>query len=134
MEGDCDEELEKVRATQLSVEQKVCALRFFATESFQGSVGIEEMIHMAQSTVSDCIKHVAQAIVKVGARNGWVRFPTTIEEKAAMKEGFLRHGAIPGVISCIDGTLISINAPKGPRKASFMCGKHFCALNVMVVC
>ncbi|KAH7955472.1 hypothetical protein HPB52_000922 [Rhipicephalus sanguineus] len=51
MAGDCDEELEKVRATQLSVEQKVCALRFFATESFQGSVGIEEMIHMAQSAM-----------------------------------------------------------------------------------
>lgn len=132
--GQLAEELEGVRATRLSVEQKVlCALRFFATGSFQGSVGSETTIHMAQSTVSECVKRVAQAIVKVGARNGWVRFPTTTEEKAAVKEGFLRLGAIPGVIGCIDGTLIGIKAPKGPRKASFMCRKHFYALNVMIV-
>ncbi|XP_037525595.1 putative nuclease HARBI1 [Rhipicephalus sanguineus] len=72
--------------------------------------------------------------LKVGAQNGWVRFPTTTEEKAAVKEGFLRLGAIPGVIGCIDGTLIGIKAPKGPRKASFMCRKHFYALNVMIIC
>ncbi|XP_037529156.1 putative nuclease HARBI1 [Rhipicephalus sanguineus] len=133
--GQLAEELEGVRATRLSVEQKVlCALRFFATGSFQGSVGSETTIHMAQSTVSECVKRVAQALVKVGARNGWVRFPTTTEEKAAVKEGFLRLGAIPGVIGCIDGTLISIKAPKGPRKASFMCRKHFYALNVMITC
>ncbi|XP_037505830.1 putative nuclease HARBI1 [Rhipicephalus sanguineus] len=133
--GELAEELEGLRATRLSLEQKVlCALRFFATGSFQGSVGSETMIHIAQSTVRDCIKRVAQAIVKVSARNGWVRFPTTTEEKEAVKEGFLRHGAIPGVIGCIDSTLISIKAPKGPRKASFMYRKHFYAPNVMIIC
>ncbi|KAL1444717.1 hypothetical protein MTO96_029642 [Rhipicephalus appendiculatus] len=133
--GELAEELEGVRATRLSVERKVlCALRFYATGSFQGCVGSEETIHMAQSTVSDSIKHVTEAIVKVGARKGWVRFPVTTEEKAAVKEGFLRLGAIPGVIGCIDGTLIAIKAPKGPRKASFMCRKGFYALNVMIIC
>ncbi|KAH7949615.1 hypothetical protein HPB49_012758 [Dermacentor silvarum] len=61
----------------------------------------------------------------------WVYFPKTSEEKAAVKEGFLRRGAIPGVIGCVDGSLISIIAPKGERKAAFMCCKSYYALNSM---
>ncbi|KAL1471415.1 hypothetical protein MTO96_039935 [Rhipicephalus appendiculatus] len=122
LSGELAEELEWVRATRLSVERKVLsASRFYATGSFQGSVGSEETIHMAQSTVSDSIKRVTEAIVKVVAQKGWVHFPVTTEDKAAVKEGFLRYGAIPGVIGCINGTLIAVKAPKGLRKALFMC-------------
>ncbi|KAH7973978.1 hypothetical protein HPB49_008084 [Dermacentor silvarum] len=41
------------RASGLSTEMKVCALRFFGTGSFQRSVGREEHIGMAQSAVSN---------------------------------------------------------------------------------
>ncbi|KAL1486249.1 hypothetical protein MTO96_047040 [Rhipicephalus appendiculatus] len=92
--GELAEELEGVRATRLSVERKVlCALRFYATGSFQG-----------------CVR-----------------------ERGDNSHGTV-DGAIPGVIGCIDGTLIAIKAPKGPRKASFMCRKGFYALNVMIIC
>ncbi|XP_072145555.1 uncharacterized protein [Dermacentor andersoni] len=69
-----------------------------------------------------------------GARNKWVHFPKTAEEKAAVKEGFLRRGVIPGVIGCVDGSLIAIIAPKGERKAVFMCRKGYYALNCMFIC
>ncbi|XP_070382829.1 putative nuclease HARBI1 [Dermacentor albipictus] len=134
----CDElagQLEAERATGLSVERKVlCALRFFATGSFQASVGSEETIRVSQSTVSECVRRVAEAVVNAGARNKWVRFPKTAEEKAAVKEGFLRRGVIPGVIGCVDGSLIAIIAPKGERKAVFMCRKGYYALNCMFIC
>ncbi|XP_070389110.1 putative nuclease HARBI1 [Dermacentor albipictus] len=133
----CEElagELEAERATGLSVERKVlCALRFFATGSFQASVGSEETIRVSQSTVSECVRRVAEAVVKAGARNKWVHFPKAAEEKAAVKEGFLRRGAIPGVIGCVDGSLVAIVAPKGERKAAFMCRKGYYALNCMFI-
>ncbi|XP_065310189.1 putative nuclease HARBI1 [Dermacentor albipictus] len=133
----CEElagELEAERATGLSVERKVCALRFFATGSFQASVGSEETIHVSQSTVSECVRRVAEAVVNAGARNKWVHFRKAAEEKAAVNEGFLRRGAIPGAIGCVDGSLVAIVAPKGERKAAFMCRKGYYALKCMFIC
>ncbi|KAH7942096.1 hypothetical protein HPB49_020528 [Dermacentor silvarum] len=69
----CDvvaEELGCVRSTALSVERKVlCALHFFATGSFQGSVGSEETIGVTQPAVSMCVRRVAEAIIYAGTRN-----------------------------------------------------------------
>ncbi|XP_072143787.1 putative nuclease HARBI1 [Dermacentor andersoni] len=131
----CDEvaeELGGVRKTALSVERQVlCALRFFATGSFQASVGSEETIGVTQPAVSSCVRRVAEAIVHAGARNKWVHFPRMSEEEAAMKEGFLRHCFILGVIGCVDGSLIAIIAPKSEPKAAFMCRKGYYALNTM---
>ncbi|XP_072142665.1 putative nuclease HARBI1 [Dermacentor andersoni] len=131
----CDEvaeELGGVRTSALSVERQVlCALRFFATGSFQASVRSEETIGVTKPAVSKCVRRVAEAIVHAGARNKWVHFPRTSEENAAVKEGFLRRGFIPGVIGCVDGSLIAIIAPKGEQKAAFMCRKGYYALTTM---
>ncbi|XP_072140665.1 putative nuclease HARBI1 [Dermacentor andersoni] len=128
------EELGGVRTSALSVERQVlCALRFFATGSFQASAGSEETIGVTQPAVSKCVQRVAEAIVQAGARNKWVHFPRTSEEKASVKEGFLRRGSIPGVIGCVDSSLIAIIAPKGEQKAAFMYRKGYYALNTMFV-
>ncbi|KAL1483999.1 hypothetical protein MTO96_032839 [Rhipicephalus appendiculatus] len=60
--------------------------------------------------------------------------PRTPEEKAAMKERFLRLGPLPGVIGCVDGSFVAIVAPRGDQKASFWCRKGYYALNVMFIC
>ncbi|KAH7977773.1 hypothetical protein HPB49_003523 [Dermacentor silvarum] len=68
----CDEVPEELRGTStaLSVErQGLCALRFFATGSFQGSVGSEETIGVTQPAVSKCVRRVAEAIFHAGTRN-----------------------------------------------------------------
>ncbi|XP_065304470.1 putative nuclease HARBI1 [Dermacentor albipictus] len=134
----CDEvaeELGGVTSTALSVERQVlCALRFFATGSYDASVGSEETIGVTQPGVRKCVRRVAEAIVHAGTRNKWVHFPRRSEEKAAVKEGFLGRGAIPGVIGCVDGSLVAIIAPKGEQKAAFMCRKGYYALNTMFIC
>ncbi|KAL1431337.1 hypothetical protein MTO96_014350 [Rhipicephalus appendiculatus] len=84
--------------------------------------------------VSNCVRRVSQAIVNAGTRNKWVHFPRTPEEKAAVKEGFLRLGPLPGVIGCVDGSFVAIVAPRGEQKASFWCRKGYYALNVMFIC
>nr|XP_050038379.1 putative nuclease HARBI1 [Dermacentor andersoni] len=134
----CDEVAEKlggVRTTALSVERQVlCSSRFFATGSFQASVASEATIGVTQPAVSKCVRRVAEAIVHAGARNKWVHFPRLSEEKAAVKEGFLRSGSVPGVIGCVDGSLTAIIAPRGEQKAAFMCRKGYYALHTMFIC
>ncbi|XP_050043585.1 putative nuclease HARBI1 [Dermacentor andersoni] len=129
--------LEPPTAGGLTVEDKVlCTLRFFATGSFQSSVGSEAAIDMSQPSVSRCIAKVARAIVQVGKEQGWVAFPRTASERAAIKQGFLQRRRLGGVIGCVDGTFIAIVAPNLPpaEKATYWCRKGYNALNAMVVC
>ncbi|XP_050043593.1 putative nuclease HARBI1 [Dermacentor andersoni] len=125
--------LEPLTAEGLSVEDQVlCTLRLFATGSFQSSVGSEATIDISQPSVSRCIAKVARAIVQVGKEQGWVAFPSTASERAAIKQGFSQRGRLGGV----DGTFIAIVAPKLPpaQKATYWCRKGYSALNAMVVC
>ncbi|KAH7949952.1 hypothetical protein HPB49_017697 [Dermacentor silvarum] len=126
------------RASGLSTERKVlCALRFFGTGSFRRSVGREEQIGMAQSTVSNTIQEVTEAIISVSARRKFVDFSLTPAAKDEAKAAFARRGAIPGVLACVDGTLIAVMKPEGlspADTASFMSRKGYYALNVVVVC
>ncbi|KAH7948836.1 hypothetical protein HPB49_002700 [Dermacentor silvarum] len=61
----------------------------------------------------------------------------TLAAKDEAKAAFARRGAIPGVLACVDGTLIAIMKPEGlspADTASFMSRKGYYAQNVMVVC
>uniref|UniRef100_A0A023G5D7 Putative pif ele1 orf1-h 1e-40-j 4 n=1 Tax=Amblyomma triste TaxID=251400 RepID=A0A023G5D7_AMBTT len=136
----CDEladELGGLRASAVSVRRQVlCALRFFATGGFQAGIGNEVYIGLSQPQVSRCVHRVAEAIVKVGTERGWVGFPQGPQEKAAVKEGCLRLGSIPGVVGCVDGTLVAIAAPRGNagHRAAFWSRKGYYAVNAMIVC
>ncbi|KAH7970712.1 hypothetical protein HPB49_014563 [Dermacentor silvarum] len=96
----------------------------------QASVGSEETIGTRRSGVA---VDWERAVVNAEVRNKCDHFPKTSKEKAAVKERFLRRGAIPGVIGCMDGSLIAIIAPKGERMAAFMCRKGYYAEICMFV-
>lgn len=127
------EELGSVRT--LSVEQQVlCALRFFATGSFS-TVENDGTFGVAQAAVSECVLRVAKAIVHVGTRDKWVEFPRTPQDKAVVKDVFRMHGGIPGVIGCVDSTLVAIKEPECDDEAWFMAyDVGYYALNVMLIC
>ncbi|KAM7292947.1 putative nuclease HARBI1 isoform X1 [Ixodes scapularis] len=116
----CDElreepEVGRVRTswTVMTVElQVLCALRFYGTGSFQGMVASDEHVARDQKT--------------------------TPSERFDAEKGFRLLGRIPGVMGCVDGTMVSIvglskNDPT-VTKAAYWCRKYFYALNVMVVC
>ncbi|KAH8027411.1 hypothetical protein HPB51_005249 [Rhipicephalus microplus] len=125
------------RSTHSAPERKVlCALRFFATGSFQLSIGREEHIGMSQPAVSNTTHEVTEAIITVAARKKVVDFPLTTVAKDEAKAEFARRGCIPGVLACVDGTLVAIRKPEGyslADTASFMSRKGYYALNVMIV-
>lgn len=121
----------------LSMETKVlCALRFFATGSYQNLVGSDESVGLSQASVSRCVCAVSAAIVAVGTEKGWVQFPTTAEEKAATKQDFLRLGNIDGVVGCVGGTLVAVTKPENlspGETQGFWFRKGYYAPNVMIV-
>ncbi|XP_040071044.1 putative nuclease HARBI1 [Ixodes scapularis] len=123
--------------TVMTVEQQVlCALRFYATGSYQGQVASDRHLAVHQTTVSACVRAVSTAIVRrLGPR--WIAFPETAEERAATQKAFLRRGSLPGVVGCVDGTFVAIKGPSKydptVTKALYWCRKQYYALNVMVV-
>ncbi|KAM7312379.1 putative nuclease HARBI1 isoform X1 [Ixodes scapularis] len=143
----CDElreepEVRRVRTswTVMTVElQVLCALRFYGTGSFQGTVASDEHVARDQKTVSVAVRAVTVAIVRrLGVQRGWIHFPETPSERFDAEKGFRLLGRIPGVIGCVDGTMVSIVGPSKNdptvTKAAYWCRKYFYALNVMVVC
>ncbi|KAH7945006.1 hypothetical protein HPB49_004743 [Dermacentor silvarum] len=98
-----------------------------STES-KRSVGREEHIGTAQSAVSNTIHEVREAITSVSARRKLVDFSLTPAAKDEAKAAFARRGTIPGVLACVDGTLVAMMKPEGHSPAdtaSFLSRKGY---------
>ncbi|KAM7294547.1 hypothetical protein ISCGN_024053 [Ixodes scapularis] len=85
------------------------------------------------------VKRVTSDVTRpLGIRRGWIDFPKTTGKRDDVERGFQRVGRIPGVIGCVDGTMIAIVGPSQNdptvTKAAYWCRKQFYALNVMGVC
>ncbi|XP_037512322.1 putative nuclease HARBI1 [Rhipicephalus sanguineus] len=133
----CEElhhDLERLRTrtrTAATVEQQVlCALRFFATGSYQGTIASDKDLATSKSGVSRSIHAVVEAIVeRLG--DEWIAFPASAQQLVAAKEGFVNMDArSAGCIGAVDGTFICIRAPydrDDNNKASCFCRKGYYA-------
>ncbi|KAM7304166.1 hypothetical protein ISCGN_014066 [Ixodes scapularis] len=102
-------------------------------------VASDEHIARNQATVGIVVRAVSLAIVQpLGIRRGWIDFSQTTGKREDVERGFQRLGRIPGVIGCVDGTMIAIVGPSQNdptvAKAAYWCRKQFYALNAMEVC
>ncbi|KAH6948889.1 hypothetical protein HPB50_026791 [Hyalomma asiaticum] len=107
--------------------------------SFQSSVGREERIGMAQSAVSNTYEVTEAIIISVAARAARRKLvdfpPTPVAAKDEAKAAFALLGNIPGVLACVNGTLVAIRKPQGlgiGDTASILSRKGYYTLNVMV--
>lgn len=107
------------------------ALRFFATGSFQRSVGQDSLSALSQTSVSRCVQVVATALNKISHR--YIKFPKR-EEFPALKMKFMEKYQFSGVIGLIDGTHIKISAPKAEIEHVYYCRKGGHSKNVMIIC
>jgi hypothetical protein len=82
--------------------QILCALQFFATGTFQLTVG--DIIHISQASVCRIIKRVSQAFAR--KLNDYVRYPTSDIELRTAREDFYELGHFPNVSGAIDSTHI----------------------------
>ncbi|XP_064463596.1 putative nuclease HARBI1 [Ornithodoros turicata] len=124
--------------TALPVEGQVfIALRFYATGSFQGAVASDRHVAAMQSTISKLLFKVTNATV-VQLAPLWIRFPTKPDKIREVMREFKSKWRFPGMIGCIDGSVIGILAPSERcgqyQNSAFFCQKQYFALNAMIVC
>ncbi|XP_023243392.1 putative nuclease HARBI1 isoform X1 [Centruroides sculpturatus] len=122
----------------LSAEIKVlCALRFFASGSYQMPVAQDSTLEISQPSVSRCITAVSKAI-NIILLHHWIKFPTSETEMALVKQKFMSLGGFPGVIGAIDGTHIPIIAPSlndpDHKEFTYINRKGYHSINTQIVC
>lgn len=125
---------ERVQPHGISAEIKIlCAVRFFATGSYQRSVSQDLFVAMSQSSLCRYIHEVSEAIV-VNLANNYIKFPEE-QERNSIKSQFFNKFGMPGVIGLIDCTHVSILRPStNVEQAYYAVRKASHTKNVQIVC
>lgn len=109
--------------------QVLVALRFFAPGRFLQVIG--DTLGLAKSTVSRIISNVSYAIAQ--KQINFIKWPSTEAEVLQNKRGFYDKVGFPGVIGCVDGTHIRIQAPN-ENENDYVNRKGFHSINVQAIC
>ena len=112
-----------------AINQICCALRYYATGTFQSVIGDSLGIH--RSSVSLIVTRVTNAICRL--MNRYITFPLTREEQQKTKEEFHELAGMPNVLGAIDGTLINIVAPTEDENV-YVNRKGNHSMNILAVC
>ena len=84
-----------------------------------------------KSTVSRVITDVSRALIVKQPR--FIKWPSTNDECATIKNAFYLRGGFPCVIGCVDGTHVRLQAPS-LHENSYVNRKGFHSINVQGVC
>ena len=112
-----------------SENQVLLALRFYATGAFQNLIGDSLGLH--KSTASRIIHRVSTALPKKLPK--YLQFPADDRELQTTKEKFYAIAQIPGVIGCVDGTQIRVQAPIA-QEHEFVNRNGYHLLNIQLIC
>lgn len=106
-------------------------LHFYATGSYQHSLGQNYNISFSQPVASRAIQAVTNAIEeRLGPT--WVKFPVTMAEKTEVKARFMGATGFPGVLGAIDCTHVAMLAPH-EEEHNYLNRKNFHSKNVQLV-
>ena len=86
---------------------------------------------MQKSTVSRAITDVSRALAAKQPR--FIKWPLTHDECAKIKKEFYIRGGFPGVVGCVDGTHVRLQAPT-QNENNYVNRKGFHSINVQAVC
>ncbi|CAC5421454.1 HARBI1 [Mytilus coruscus] len=118
------------RSQPISVEMQVMlALRFYASGSFLEVIG--DTMGVDKATACRAVNDVTNALLS--KKDQFIKWPARQEERDRNKQGFFRGGLFPGVIGCIDGTHVKIQAPSEDEPA-YVNRKGWHSINVQGVC
>ena len=110
--------------------QVFSALRFFATGAFQELLG--DSHGLSKASLSRIIKKVSDGIVR--HYKHIIKFPSTEDEGRRAKCDSYGIANFPGVLGCVDGTLVPIIRPSENEHLYVSCRKGGHAINVQLVC
>lgn len=103
--------LEGVRSSSIPLETKVLAfLSYLRSGSFQWSIGT--LSGVSQTSISRIIEKATNYTITLAEKN--INFPISIEERTQNKLKFfdLSGGKLHSILGVVDGTHISIKAPR----------------------
>ncbi|KAJ8936307.1 hypothetical protein NQ314_012423 [Rhamnusium bicolor] len=95
------------------------ALRFFATGSYQRSIGENLNLSIIQTAVHRCLHEITE-----------LKFP---QDRNANNQNFMDRFNFPGILGCIDCTHIAILKPH-QKEHNFLNRKGYHSLNVQIIC
>ncbi|XP_061168264.1 putative nuclease HARBI1 [Saccostrea echinata] len=104
------------------------ALRFYASGSFMEVIG--DTMGLDKSTVCRAINNVTDALL--ANKDRFIKWPNQ-EEIVRSKQNFFARRGFPGVIGCVDGTHVRIQAPS-EEEAVFVNRKGYHSINVQAIC
>ena len=99
--------------------QILVALGFFVSGSFLQPIG--DTVGLPKSSVSRVVKDVSLALAQ--KQKKLILWPSPAELQV-VKRGFYDKGGFPGVIGCVDGTHVRIQAPS-TNETILLIGKDF---------
>ncbi|KAL2102183.1 hypothetical protein ACEWY4_001351 [Coilia grayii] len=108
--------------------QVLLTLRFYANGAFQNTVG--DMIGIHKSTACRVSRRVSLALCRHLPR--YVHLPTEAE-CTIIKHKFRQASGIPGIVGCIDGTHVLIQAPS-EHEYLYVNRKGYHSINVQILC
>lgn len=109
--------------------QIFCALRYYATGTFQSVIG--EGLGLHRSTVSRIITKVTNAICRL--KNHYIMFPRTQDAIQETKEDFYDLAGLPNTLGAIDGSHVFIQGPTADEHL-YVSRKGGHSINVLAVC
>ncbi|XP_061195355.1 putative nuclease HARBI1 [Saccostrea echinata] len=104
------------------------ALRFYASGSFLEVIG--DTMGVDKGTVSRAVNDVTNALI--AKKDQFLKWPNQ-EDMSKAKRIFFTRGGFPGVIGCIDGTHIRIQAPSDDEP-TYVNRKGWHSINVQAIC
>ncbi|XP_052747820.1 putative nuclease HARBI1 [Galleria mellonella] len=121
------------RSGGLSLRLKIlCTLSFLGNGSYQKLIGNNLDTLISQPSASRAIHQVIDALNNINIVQKYIRFPQNSQERQALKQSFYEKFKIPGVLGCIDGTLVSMVRPH-QHEERYYCRKGYHARNVMII-
>lgn len=97
--------------------------------SFMRNVGRDEFCTLSQSSVSIAVHKICGIISsKLGPK--YVKFPSTIESAAEIKNGILTKCGVPGIIGLVDGLHVALTHLPKDIEYSYVNRKNFKSINV----
>ncbi|KAB0790609.1 hypothetical protein PPYR_14985, partial [Photinus pyralis] len=113
------------------INQLLCALRFYATGSFQVTVG--DLGGFSQPTAHRIIHKVSNAIALLRPRHAF--FPETDDQLLKTQTTFYRKARFPKVVGAIDCTHVRLaKSPGGDNAKMYRNRKGYFSLNVQAIC
>nr|CAI5837281.1 unnamed protein product [Callosobruchus analis] len=107
-------------------------LHFYATGSYQYSLGQNFNISFSQPVASRAIQAVTNAIeVRLGPI--WIKFPITLAENMEIQRRFMEATGFPGVLGAIDCTHVAM-LPPHEEEHNYLNRKKFHSKNIQMIC